>query len=114
MPVNQDKPAGLGPIPGVSAPLPAAGPTAVADPFRGVVFTPSDQISASLKRQVQQELDRIPAGKRGVMARVTIETGSGTNAVIAYRTASGWQTGLWAGKSGWDKVAGVSVGKIWS
>lgn len=112
--MNQDKPYGLGPIPQSGAALlDPADPGPLVGPVAGVVFTPSDQISSSLKRQVQQELDRIPAGKRGVMAKVEVQTGRGVNAVIAYRTESGWQAGLWAGKSGWDKVAGVSLGKIW-
>lgn len=106
-------PPGLGPFPTFAPDLPPADPGPVLAPKPGVVFTPSDQISASAKRLVQQELDRIPAGKRGFMAKVTVETATGVNAAIAYKTASGWQTGLWAGKSGWDQVVGVSVGKIW-
>lgn len=100
-------------FPGPAAP-PAKPPGPTLEPLPGVVFTPSDRIASSLKRMVADELGRIPPGQRGVMARVDVQTGKGVNAVIAYKTASGWQAGAWVGKSGWDRVAGVSVGKIWA
>lgn len=107
-PHGQAGPTGLAP-----AALPAPDPGPVTGPRPGVVFAPPSQISATLKRQVQAELERIPAGRRGVMARLDVATGSGVNAVVAYKTESGWQVGLWAGKSGWDSATGVSLGKIW-
>lgn len=112
--MNQEKPPGLGPIPASGAALldPPIGRGPIADPFRGAVFTPSDQISSTLKRQVDQVLGGM-AGKRALMVKINVETATGTNAVVAYKTASGFQAALWAGKSGWDKVIGVSVGKVW-
>ena len=79
----------------------------------GVMVTPPEMISASIKRHVEQALAEIPPGKSGAM--VAVATTDGVNLVFAHRTATDWEVAAWVGKQ-WrnkDLLAGVAVKKTW-
>lgn len=100
------------PAPLAAVGLPPADPAPAGLPL-GVRLTQPDEISSTLKRQVDDLLRTIPDGHKGVMAQVNVSTAKGVNVVVAYRTENQWQAALWVGKSGWDQAAGLSLQKVW-
>lgn len=67
----------------------------------GVATVPVQDISSTLERLVQAELDRLDPGV--TTAALNVHTKTGVNIIVASRINTKLTATLWIGKHGWDQ-----------